>query len=154
MANKKLFSGNPMVTSPLGTKRIAIGDDSIETQNMTLSALKTWITGTTTPVTLCTKSVCIGNWNMCGTPGVSVSLGVCLCQIRSVDVIIRSDSCEMFPLIYPNDNMEFAGYWKLCCTPKTNAVIALSRKANYFFAQSAFNCTSWNRGWITLSYIP
>lgn len=154
MANKKLFSENEIVTNPSGAKRIAIGDDSTVTQNMTLSALKTWITGTTAPVTLCTKIVNIGNWNMVGTAGVSVSLNVCVCQIRSVDVIIRSDASELYPLVYPNSNYEFAGYWKICCTPTTNAVIALSRKANYFFSQSAFNCSTWNRGWVTVSYIP
>lgn len=152
MSNKKLFDS--CIGVPANTDRFAFGTPSTAAQNITLSELRKAITGTTAPISLCTKVVNIGNWDMCGTPGVNVSTGIALSKIRSVDVIIRSDACELFPLTYPNDNMELSGYWKICNVPSTNAVIALSRKYNYFFYQSAFCCAYWNRGYITLTYEP
>ncbi len=151
MADRKLFD-RTVVTSPVATKRIAIGDPTNLAENMTLSGLKTYLeVPVITPTTILQKSVDIGYWNMDGTPSVSKSLGVSRDKVRGVDVIIRSDSNEMFPLVYPHSNEEFSGWWKLCTC--STACIVLSRKADYFFDQSGFNSTSINRGYILVSYV-
>ena len=139
---------------PATTDRFAFGPSGTDAKNITLSELRKAITGTTAPVTLLQKTINIGNWNMSATPGVNVSTGVALSKIRSVDVLIRSDACELFPITYPHSNMELSAYWKICNIPTTNAVVALSRKYNYFFDQSAFDCAYWNRGYITVTYEP
>jgi len=156
MADKKLFDREIPATISLisGLKRIAFGDSGTTAQNMTLNNLKVWLglTGTT-PTALLSKTVDIGSWNMDGTPSKSVSTGVALSKIRGADVIIKSDSGEMFPLVYPYKNEEFSGWWKICNSPTSNALIVLSRKADYFFDCSAFDSTTINRGFITISYV-
>jgi hypothetical protein len=152
MADKKLFDGS-LVTTPSGTKRVAIGDPSNPAQNITLDNLKKWVTGTTI-TSLQTKSFNIGTWNMDSTPGKTVTLsGIQLSKIRGVEVIIKSDENEMFPISYPNSNEELSAWYKVCKTPTTNPILAISRKANYFFDQSAFN-GSVNRGYVIVTYEP
>jgi len=156
MADKKLFDREipATISSIASTMRIAIGTPTEEAKNLPLSGLKIWLglTGTT-PTALLSKTVDIGSWNMDGTPSKSVSTGVALSKIRGADVIIKSDSGEMFPLVYPHSNEEFSGWWKICNSPTSNALIVLSRKADYFFDCSAFDSTTINRGFITISYV-
>ena len=154
MADRELFN-RTVVTSPDGTtRRIAIGQSGCISENMTLCGLKTHLgVPEITPTTILQKSVDIGVWNMDGTPSLGKSLGVARDKIRGVDVIIKSDSSEMFPLVYPHSNEEFSGWWKICNTPTSNACIVLSRKADYFFDSSGFNSTAMNRGYILVSYV-
>ncbi len=152
MADRELFN-RPVVTSPNGTtRRIAIGQSGGISENMTLCGLKTYLgVPEITPTTILQKSVDIGIWNMDGTPSVSKSLGVPRDKVRGVDVIIRSDSNEMFPIVYPHSNEEFSGWWKLCTC--ATACIVISRKADYFFDSGGFNSAAINRGFILVSYV-
>lgn len=153
MANKKLFDATT-VTTPSGSKKVAIGDANTAAQNITLDNLRKWITGTTSPTTLLQKSFNIGTWSMPGTPGVDVTLtGIARDKIRGIEVIIRSNGNEYFPIWYPNDNRELSGAWKIYDTPTTNAKINISRRYNYWFDQSGFS-GSGNRGYVLVTYVP
>ena len=156
MANRKLFDINPLTTSPNGTTmRIAIGNSGTTAQNMTLNGFKTWLglTGIS-PTTILTKAVCIGSWNMDTTRVKCVSTGVALSKLRAItDITIISDSCEMFAAYYRNSNWELSLGVKVCCTPSSNALVAIERNDGYFFDQSGFNNTAMNRGWIMVHYV-
>lgn len=156
MANKKLFSENEIVINPSGAKKIAIGDDISSTQNITLNDLKKWITGTTAPVTVLTKVVDIGPWNMCGTRDKIVSTGVALSKIRDVQVMVKSDEGIMFPLQSPSEsqNCSPGGWFCVCNSPTTNAKIQLVRDDGKKYSSSHYNDAYMNRGYITITHVP
>ena len=154
MADKKLFDRS-LVTAPASTKRIAIGTPDTLAENMTLASLKTWLglTGTTATAIL-TKSVDIGSWNMDSSRGKNVSTGIALSKIRGIaDIVIKSDSGEMFPAYYRRSNWELSLGAKVCNTPTNNAIVALERNDGAFFDAGGFNDTAINRGYIIVHYV-
>ena len=157
MANKELFNQN-LVTTPTSTstKRIAFGNSGSTAQNITLDDFRKWVTGTTAPVvtTLLQKSFNIGNWSMTTVPGVDVILtGVDRDKIRSIEIIIRSNGNELFPIWNPHSNQEISATWRLNASPLTNAKLSLGRKYGYWFDQSGFS-GSGNRGYVLVTYVP
>lgn len=96
----------------------------------------------------------IGSWNMDSTRGKTVSTGIALSKIRGIaDVMIKSDSGEMFPAYYRRANWEMSMGMKVCNTPTTNAMVALERNDGAFFDAGGFNDTSINRGYIIVHYV-
>lgn len=88
----------------------------------------------------------IGDWDMDNSPVVTVNHGLTSTNIRSVDAMIRDDS----------------GIWKPLTTgsPTNGSIgangttqVALSRTAGGIFDNTSYDSTSYNRGWITITYI-
>ena len=95
-----------------------------------------------------TKTVQIGDWNMDSTSSVNVAHSLTAADIRSVSVVIRDDTpTNYYPLGYSPDPDGEAGYvyWD-----STN--IVLTRGTSQFFDSTSFDSTSYNRGWVTITY--
>jgi hypothetical protein len=104
--------------------------------------------------TLKIKVIDIGDWDMDATGSINVAhgLGASFSNIRSVSVMIRNDSGSQ---IYPFN----AGVNLTDTTPQgtiaqiSNPNINLARLGTGIFNSTDFDATSYNRGWITITYI-
>lgn len=87
------------------------------------------------------KVLPIGDWDMDATASVSVTHGLTLADIRSIDVhIIEDGGVNLIPL---NSAGSFSA-------DGTN--VNLSRTNAGAFDTTQFNATSFNRGWVTIRY--
>ena len=101
---------------------------------------------------LLTKGINIGDWDMDADAGASVAHGLTLANIRRISVMIRNDTGGT-DLQYPLDWANTSGVVQGSVLLGTVNVV-LSRLASGTFDTTAFNATSYNRGWITIDYIP
>jgi hypothetical protein len=100
-------------------------------------------------VNLSVKVIEIGDWNMDSDASVTVAHGLTLSKIRTVSVMIVADSSAT---IYSLNHMPFAGT-KPSGSWFTGATdITLQREIGGTFDGSAFDSTSFNRGWVTIWY--
>jgi len=158
MADRKLFQDLILTSTPLTTDRFALGKSGSPYKNITAADLRTWIISAVPPIpptpTILQKSVNIGAWNMLGTPGKSVSLGVARSKIRGIQVTIISDSGSLQDIGHPHSNEEISAWWKInYTTSASNAQIDLSRKWDFYFSNGNFDNGSINRGYILVSYV-
>src|SRR3990167_6642466 len=97
------------------------------------------------------KVLNIGDWDMDATSSVAVAHGLTMVNIRGISVLIIDDasgniqSLDIADSSYPNVN----GNWRLDATN-----INLYRLALGYYDTVGFDSTSFNRGWITIWYIP
>lgn len=101
------------------------------------------------------KIVNIGDWNMDGTANVSVAHGIAdFSKIRSIDVYIIDDAAfNIYPL-----NSAYTPATPVTVVQGTIASIGsthvvLYRLAGGLFDGIEFNSTSYNRGWIHITYV-
>lgn len=102
--------------------------------------------------TLHKKVIEIGDWNMNSDSSIGVNHGLQnYKKIRSISVIIRDDTdtdyndlCQFRPGVYSAPDGSTTGV--------TSTLIALSRTSGQTFAAAAYSTTSFNRGWVTISY--
>lgn len=101
---------------------------------------------------LASKIVDIGDWNMDTTATKSVSHGVAdFKKIRHISVRIRNNSDTFhYPLMMGDVSGNVAGY--VASTGSTS--ISLIRVSGGDFDDPNFNSTGYNRGWVTIYYIP
>ena len=97
------------------------------------------------------KIIDIGDWDMDATSSVAVAHGLTMVNIRGISVLIIGDtsgniqSLDIADSTYPNVN----GNWRLDATN-----INLYRLASGYYDTVGFDSTSFNRGWITIFYVP
>ena len=109
----------------------------------------------TSNIVLKTKVIEIGDWNMATTVSVDVNHGISdYTKIRIVDVVVRGDSGSgiYYRKLDRSDTGVTPGTiqgWVGHIQPST---ITLSRLTGGIFTNSAFDATSYNRGWITVTY--
>ena len=101
-----------------------------------------------------TAIIDIGDWNMDGTSSVSFAHGLTLSKIRGEpQVMIRNDAgTEQYPLnrVAIGASAVAGGVVEINATN-----IQIGRATGGFFDGSAdFDDTSYNRGWVTIEYIP
>lgn len=102
--------------------------------------------------TLITKVVQIGDWNMDTTDTVSVAHGINVQNIRSVDAMIRNDASTNFtPITWKQDVSNDGVEGGVGITDSTNVI--LTRTLSGSFDNVNYDSTSFNRGWITITYI-
>lgn len=101
------------------------------------------------------ESIDIGDWDMVSNSGVTVShgLGLDYTKIRTVEVLIRPDSDASFPdrilsILGNSSSTTMEGNWRI-----DGADIIISRVNAGWFDDVRYDATSYNRGWITISYI-
>jgi len=93
------------------------------------------------------KVINIGDWNMDATAYVDVAHGLTKANIRSIATVIRrDDDNELYPISYSGGGF-VAGYDFVSTT-----IIRLVRVADRQFDNTAFDSTSFNRGYITIWY--
>jgi hypothetical protein len=107
-----------------------------------------------TGTTLKCKVVQIGDWDMTGEPIKSVyhglALGVGYKKIRNVYVTIRDDDDFQYTLLDTGNGASDTtrnGFWNIA----TNAIL-LYRLFGGIYDSSAYNQTSYNRGWVYIVY--
>ena len=98
------------------------------------------------------KILDIGDWDMDTSPTKNVAHGLTLADIRSIVVVIRSDAAwggELYELTNGTgtDNTS-QGYW----TVEATNVELVRLGGGDWDGTSAFDDTSYNRGWITITY--
>ena len=107
--------------------------------------------------TLKTKVIDIGDWNMYQTGGgsgsdqIDINHGLTLANIRQVRVLIRNDANTLYhhdgdAPIGGSGAVEF-GIFNI-----TSTQVRLITKIGGSFDSTDFNATSYNRGWITITY--
>lgn len=102
-----------------------------------------------------TKVIEIGDWDMVSTLNIDVTHGVTAKNIRSIDVIIRDDFDENYDKLDTCGTTSgvLQGWIELVRTSGLNTTIRLRRLASGYFATTAYDATSFNRGWITITYV-
>lgn len=91
----------------------------------------------------------IGDWNMDGTGLIDVTHGLTQSKIRVVTTQIRpdADQTQEFAQIGDGRSGTPAGY-----IITKASVITLGGISGSFFDSTAYNSTSYNRGWVTIGY--
>jgi hypothetical protein len=97
---------------------------------------------------LAIKSVNIGDWDMDTTESKNVAHGLSdFKKIRGIDVIIRNDS-DTAPYLHitatANKDIYISGI--------DNSNIGITRRTSGTFDSASFDSTSYNRGWVTITY--
>lgn len=95
-----------------------------------------------------TKVIEIGDWNMDSTDQVSVAHGLALSQTRGVKALIRDDNDQFRHDLFTKANV-ISGRIDIDSTD-----VLLTRKVGGGFDNNLFDSTSYNRGWITIDYVP
>jgi len=99
-------------------------------------------------VNLKTKILDIGDWNMDTTNSINVAHGLTLANIRNITWIIRDDANTTY--YSPHDNvLGYSANINTIGATNINLVTNLSS----LFSTTAFDSTSYNRGWITITYV-
>lgn len=112
--------------------------------------------GAETEVLVKTKIIEIGDWNMDADTNKAVTHGfsagfVLPSKIRSIDVMIKDDTGSLVsPLNRFIGGGAVAGGAILIGTGQ----IQLQREASGFYDNASYDSTSFNRGWITITYQP
>jgi hypothetical protein len=97
-----------------------------------------------------TKVIDIGDWDMDATSAITVAHGLTLANIRSVTALVRDDAGTKFHMLTPAYALS-AVDGNIIEIDATN--VSLSRTAAGYYDSVAFDSTSYNRGWITITYI-
>jgi hypothetical protein len=100
------------------------------------------------------KKVDIGDWNMDANTSVTVAHGLTLSKIVSVDVKIRNDSTQTKLFDFINPDVTTSTWTNEGVYDVGTTVVTLVRKASGFFDSTVFDETSYNRGYITILYLP
>ncbi len=100
----------------------------------------------------------IGDWNMDSTTSVTIALpsGIDYSQVRTVEVSIRQDLIggtyyTLTPLMAMQGGLNGGGYILNYLNAGT---IILSRETGGVFDSTNYDDTSYNRGWIIITFIP
>lgn len=97
-----------------------------------------------------TKVMDIGDWNMISTSTINIPHGILRSKIRTVTIIIRDDSDLTS---YPLGLGQTPGQESFCIIDDTNIVLdRLGSGDGGIFDNTNFNSTSFNRGWVTITY--
>lgn len=96
-----------------------------------------------------TKIIDIGDWNMNSITSIAVAHGLIYDNIRAVTALIRADAdTTHYDINYANES----GTGDNGARANTLNVV-LVRRTGGFFDQVDFDATSYNRGWIIITYI-
>jgi len=97
-----------------------------------------------------TKTIDIGDWDMDASDSVSIAHGIAdFKKIRSVNIIVRNDTDNAY---YKIETPDTTGVVSGGVSRVISTVIDIFRLSGGFFDGTAFDSTSYNRGWITIQY--
>lgn len=102
-------------------------------------------------VGLLSKTIDIGDWNMSSTASKNVAHGISYKKIRSVTVIVRDDT-DITYVPLTRGNASFTPQGAVDQITTTNVV--LLRVLGGSFDNTSYDSTGYNRGWVTIEYIP
>lgn len=94
------------------------------------------------------KRVEIGDWDMDTVAQKSVAHGLPLMDIRQVTVCVRNDADTARYQVAGKDSSNLA----LEVSEINNTNVVLDRMPGQFFDSADFDSTSYNRGWVSVTY--
>lgn len=89
----------------------------------------------------------IGDWDMDYDGLRNITLAILFSKIRSVSIVIREDTSGRL------HKLETDGYYNAIGSG-SGSIFSLVRNAGGTFDSTNFNSTPFNRGWITVQYLP
>lgn len=104
------------------------------------------------------KVINIGDWNMFSFPSTTVSHGIASYKkIRSISATIRNDTDDIYTDIEVMQSVTISGTTFLAnyggyVTSYDSTIVTLNRKASGSFFDSQYAATSYNRGFLTITY--
>lgn len=102
-------------------------------------------------VSIRTKIIPIGDWDMDSTLFVTVAHGLAVTTIRTIGVTIRNDIDTVY---HKFNSFVVGGAEVLSQGVSANPTdITISRDADGIYDTPSFSSTSYNRGWITIQYV-
>ena len=102
--------------------------------------------------TLKTKVIDIGDWDMDATTGVDVAHGLTLANIRHISAMIRQDDDAIYWNLDRGLNVaDMSQQGQVVAVASTN--VSLWRLTSGVFDSTTYDSTSYNRGWIVITYI-
>jgi len=111
-----------------------------------------------TGTALKTKVVNIGDWNMDTESDTTVAHGITASKIRDISCIIRNDDDDWYNLAASNSATADDGgsgatdLFGVAIQRYDSTYVYLTRSG--IFNSTYYNATSYNRGWLTITYIP
>lgn len=99
---------------------------------------------------LVVKVINIGDWNMNTTQNIAVTHGVTLSKVRSVTALIRNDADTVYSDL--NSRSAPAGETYGNGIQLNSTTVTLNRTTGGYFNNTSYQATSYNRGWITITY--
>lgn len=102
-----------------------------------------------------TKIINIGDWNMDSVLNIEITHGLTGKNIRSISVIIRNDFDTDYDLLdsINTSGVVQGGVENVWNSGAGNIVLRLFRTTGGKFDSVGYDATSYNRGWITITYI-
>ena len=134
-------------TTQTGTERLTIESDG----DVITTCKYRDASATETVKRIKQKIIEIGDWNMDTTDNVSINTGLSdTTKIRCIDVLIRNDSGNLNPLFrgVSSSDTSQQGFWTVISA--TN--ISLLRLTGGHFDSTNYDSTSYNRGFIYITY--
>ena len=104
---------------------------------------------TDTVTTIKVKVLNIGDWDMDTDAVKTVAHGLTMTKIRGVTCLIRNDTDDVYTPVGQGQDGS-AGYDASISSITSNVTIA--REAAGYFDNTGFDSTSYNRGWVTITY--
>jgi hypothetical protein len=98
------------------------------------------------------KTFEIGDWNMDSTASIGVAHGLTLANIRAISALLRDDAnTTYYAMPWMNVAPGASSSADGISVGATN--VNLDRTTGGFFDNTNFDATTFNRGWITVSYV-
>lgn len=131
---------------------VNVYDDKVFTR--TNNGIYEFALAPSTASTLSTKTVEIGDWDMDGTAQVLVNHGLSSTEwknIRTIYAMVRDDVDTKY---YPLDTTTTSGTTEGGIGLISPTQIGLARTTSGTFDSINFDKIAYNRGWVTITYIP
>ncbi len=149
-------TSSPIIARQVGDGTIFTGDDAVTTKFEIDKDGNIPVVGTVDGVKISafqSKVIEIGDWDMSATGAISVEHGLTLANIRDVSAIVRKDDGSGYYPLTPGwivTPAEVQGYI-LSINP---TVVNLFRTEGGSFDSANYSSIPYNRGWITIWYVP
>lgn len=135
-----------------GATEVYVMDQAVKTtDSVTFSSVNT---GTA----LKTKIVDIGDWDMSTTPDITVAHGLTASKIRSITGVIRNDDDDWYTPINTDNVLADDGATGSSTSDGIKVrkydSVNISLRTSTSFESVYYNATSFNRGWLMITYIP
>jgi hypothetical protein len=101
---------------------------------------------------LLTKVVDIGDWDMDATASVTVAHGITYTKIRSVSAIVRNDADDTYSPLTPAYVTVAGGTIEGAIRFINSTTVNLERLTGGLYDSVSYDSTSYNRGWLTITY--
>ena len=100
------------------------------------------------------KVIEIGDWNMVAFSNESIPHGLTYANIRNVSVMIRNDDDTLRYMVPGYGQHDGGAVLDVSINTVASANIVLIRQTGGNFDSANFDATSYNRGWVTIWYVP